>query len=178
LSQNRHLKDGRNAARRKKSERRKMKKVKDVMSQNLEVVSPDATLEEACKRMKEADCGILPVGAEDDIEGVITDRDVAIRAVAEGVDTGIAIVRDYMTPAAHVCGPEDSIQAAAQKMHDKDVSRLLVYDRGENLVGILSFGHVMRSDAEDGDIAETMFCAVGRKAGPIIEDSIGFNIQH
>jgi|JI10StandDraft_1071094.scaffolds.fasta_scaffold02069_12 CBS domain-containing protein len=137
--------------------------VKSIMEKEIEMISPDASLQEACIKMKDIGCGILPVGDEDRVEGMITDRDIVIRAIASGVDTALAIVRDYMTPESHSCTPECTIQEAAELMNKHSVSRLLVRDKDDNVTGILTFGHVLRNTKDETAVEDAVHCATGRK---------------
>lgn len=139
-------------------------KVKDVMVSKPKIISPDTTLQEACSKMKELDCGILPVGTSDKIEGMITDRDIAIRAIAEGVDSAFAKVEDYMTRNVRVCKAEDSLKDAAKAMNRHNVSRLLVRSEDNEVVGILTFGHMLRSGVDNDTVVDVVCSAVGRKA--------------
>jgi len=90
-------------------------KVQELMKENPEVIKPDATLREAAQKMKEIECGVLPVGTKDNLQGMITDRDIIIRAVAEGKDPAKEKVRDYMTDEAHACKETETLQDAAKK---------------------------------------------------------------
>ncbi len=137
--------------------------VKEIMSPRPKFIAPDATLYEACIRMKDVGCGVLPVGSDNDPEGIITDRDIIVRALAAGVDPAIAMVKDYMSPTVHACKEDDDLQSAAKLMNTKGVSRLVVRDKDNNVSGILSFGHLLRSKADNETVAEVVCCAVGRK---------------
>ncbi len=128
-----------------------------------EIISPDSTLEEACIRMKDVDCGALPVGSYDGVEGVITDRDIVVRAIAAGVDPAIALVRDYMTSQVHTCTETSTLQDAAALMHKHNVSRLLIKNEAGVVTGILSFGHILRGKADDQTVTDVVCHAVGRK---------------
>jgi len=136
--------------------------VEDVMTKNPEFIEPDATLEQACIRMKDINCGILPVALDDKIEGVITDRDIIIRAIAAGVDPGLALVKDYMTVGMQTCKSGHTLKEAAQLMNDKNVSRLLVRGDDGTITGILTFGRLLRSDADDTAVNQAISCASGR----------------
>ncbi len=138
--------------------------IRNMMAPRPEIINPGATLEEACLKMKEVDCGVLPVGTSEHVEGMITDRDIVIRAIAAGVDPAIAIVRDYMTLSAHACKMQDDLKDAARTMNIHNVSRLLVQDESGNVVGILSFGHALRSDINNAAINDMVCCAVGRES--------------
>ncbi len=134
------------------------------MAQPLVRISPDATLQEAGKKMQEVDCGILPVGNGSKLEGIITDRDIVIRAVAQGKNPAKEKVRDYMTREVHICKESDKLDVAAEQMREFQVSRLIVEDDKGNISGILTFGSILRKDPSAREIAEVVECAVGEKA--------------
>ncbi len=124
----------------------KSKQVKELMETELKLISPDATLAEAARKMKECGCGFLPVGSQDKPEGIITDRDIVIRSVAEGKDPSQVKVRDCMTDEVCCCRETDSLEDAAKKMSEKNVSRLVVRDKNDKISGVLTFGRILRTN--------------------------------
>src|SRR3954467_9998326 len=104
--------------------------IKDIMTPKPECVSPDTTLQEAARKMRDLDVGPLPVCGDDDrLAGMITDRDITIRAVAEGKDPKTATVREAMTEEV-VYGFEDQdLDDAARVMEQKQIRRLTVLNR-------------------------------------------------
>jgi len=112
-------------------------KVADVMSRNVQLASPNDTLGEVAKRMTAKDIGFLPVGENDRLVGMITDRDIVARAVAQGRD-GQSCVRDAMTWDVKYCFEDDSIDDVVKNMSDIQVRRLPVVNRSKRLVGIVS----------------------------------------
>jgi CBS domain-containing protein len=114
-------------------------KVRDVMSRDVQVASPDQTLRAAAATMKEIDAGILPVGDNDKLVGMLTDRDIAIRGVAEGKGPD-AKVRDAMTSEVKYVFDHEDIEHVAENMAELQVRRLPVVDRDKRLVGIVSLG--------------------------------------
>lgn len=131
-----------------------MAKVKDFMTLDIEMIDPEATLEQAAIAMKRVDCGILPVGSNGKIEGVITDRDIVVRALAsEGEFKKSASVKSFMTCHAYACNENDSLEDAIEKMRDHKVGRLLVRDNHANVVGILSFGGLLRRQADPTEVS-------------------------
>jgi CBS domain-containing protein len=111
------------------------------MTQGCECIGPDATIQEAAQKMRDLGVGPLPVCGENDrLIGMITDRDITIRAVAEGEDPCSACVRDVMTPDIVCCFEDQDIEEAAQMMEQKQIRRLVVLNRDKRLVGILSLG--------------------------------------
>jgi CBS domain-containing protein len=126
-------------------------------------IEADCTLREAAQRMDELNCGVLPVGTKDHLEGIITDRDIVLRAVAKGKNTNEVLVKDFMT--AEVCNIEedDTTDRAAGIMRAKNINRLLVHDEQGKPSGILTFGHIIRDHDSMQEITSAIECAVGRK---------------
>jgi CBS domain-containing protein len=122
--------------------------VQDLMTHDVTTVSPDQTVQEAARLMASLDVGVLPVEADDRLVGMITDRDIAVRALAEGMGPG-AKVRDVMTPTVKYCFFDDEIDEIAANMADIQVRRLPVVDRDKRLVGILSLCDIAVSDDPD-----------------------------
>jgi CBS domain-containing protein len=115
--------------------------LKDIMTPNPECIRPNATLQEAARRMHDLDVGPLPVCGENDrLAGMITDRDITIRATAQGRDPKTTRVREVMTEDI-VYGFEDQdIDDAARVMEQKQIRRLVVLNHDKRLVGIVSLG--------------------------------------
>ncbi|MGZ9097513.1 MAG: CBS domain-containing protein [Micavibrio sp.] len=130
--------------------------VKDLMTPNPVLIDPDATLQEAAESMKSVDCGMLPVGVKDNLEGVITDRDIIIRALAEGKSSAQAKVRDFMTVKVYACNENDTLDAAADKMRTHKVGRLVVKDNSGKVTGVLSFGGILRKEADAMEISNVV----------------------
>ncbi len=116
-------------------------KIIECMSQKVVLCSPQETIQAAAKNMKEHDTGVLPVGENDRLVGMITDRDIVIRALAEGrgLDT---IVRDAMSQDLHYCFDDEEIEDVATQMSELKVRRLPVLNRQKRLVGIVSLGDI------------------------------------
>ncbi|HEY3198298.1 MAG TPA: CBS domain-containing protein [Nitrospirales bacterium] len=114
--------------------------VKDVMTKNVEVVRPDATLEEAAKKMKALDIGPLPVCDGEKLVGVLTDRDITVRATAEGRDPKQTTVREVMSQELITIVEDQDVEEAAKLMQSKQIRRVPVLSRDKRLVGILSLG--------------------------------------
>src|SRR5512138_1557443 len=114
--------------------------LRDVMTRNVEIISPEATLAQAAEKMRQLNVGPLPVCDGRRLQGMITDRDVTVRATAEGSDPRATKVRDVMTPGVVYCFEDQDVREAAQLMQQKQIRRLLVLDRNKDLVGIVSLG--------------------------------------
>jgi CBS domain-containing protein len=138
-------------------------RVSDAMTREVRLCTPGQTIREVAQAMAEIDAGALPVGENDRLIGMITDRDIAIRAVAagKGPDTP---VRDVMSEHVHYCFDDEEIDDVAQNMGDIRVRRLPVVNRQKRLVGILSLGDVARS--EGGETVGDAVVGVSQPGGP------------
>ena len=116
-----------------------MQKLKDVMSRDVKVIGTDRTIQEAARKMRDGDFGLMPVGQDDRVIGTISDRDIAIRAVAEGKDADTK-VRDVMSEGIAWAYEDDSVEKAALLMSERQVRRLPVLDADRRLVGIVALG--------------------------------------
>ena len=126
--------------------------VREVMTHGVEVVRPDATLQEAAQKMKSLDVGPVPVCDGERLVGMLTDRDITIRATAEGRDPKTTCVRDVMTPDIHYVYEDQDVQEAASLMQQQQIRRLLVLNRDKRLVGIVSLGDLAtREQVENVD---------------------------
>jgi CBS domain-containing protein len=115
-------------------------KVNEVMTRGAACTQPEATLQEAAERMKSLDVGALPVCQDDRLVGMLTDRNIAVRSVAEGQDPWTDRVRDIMTPEVFFCFEDQDVNDVAELMQAKQVRRLPVLNRDKRLVGIVSLG--------------------------------------
>ena len=123
-------------------------KVNEVMTRGAACTRPDATLHEAAERMKALGVGSLPVCDNDRLVGMVTDRDITVRATAEGEAPTDVRVRDVMTPEVIYCFEDALVGDAALLMQQKQVRRLVVLNRDKRLVGIVSLGDLA---VETGD---------------------------
>lgn len=114
--------------------------LKDVMSTEVYLGDPDMPLREVAALMRDGDFGLVPVGENDRLVGTITDRDIAIRAVAEGKDPNATLVREVMSNGIKFCFEDDSVEDAAVIMGREQIRRLPVVNRDKRLVGIVSLG--------------------------------------
>ena len=114
--------------------------VKDVMTKGVEVVRPDATLEEAAKKMKSLDIGPLPVCDGEKLVGILTDRDITVRATAEGRDPKQTKVQEVMSKELIYCVEDQDVEEATKLMQSKQIRRVPILNRDKRLVGILSLG--------------------------------------
>jgi CBS domain-containing protein len=123
--------------------------VKETMTRIVQSVPPETSVENAARMMKQHDIGLLPVGDKARIVGVVTDRDLVIRGMAEGRDAKHTPVVDVMTKDPYHCFEDQDIEDACFMMEEKHVRRMLVFDRQRNLVGILSLDDVATRARKD-----------------------------
>lgn len=115
-------------------------KIKDIMSKDVETVAPDTPLQEIAKKMLQRDCGCVVVVKEGRLVGMITDRDIAIRCIAESHDPAGTTAEEVMTSEILYCKDTDSPDDVARNMGKNKVRRLPVLDEDKKLVGIVSLG--------------------------------------
>jgi CBS domain-containing protein len=112
--------------------------LKEVMSPGVEFIGADATVQEAAQRMKARQIGSVLVRADAQVIGILTDRDLTTRVVAEGRDPTLTKVRDIMTPGIVWCGEDADLTSAVNLMKEKQIRHLVVGDAQQNLVGVVS----------------------------------------
>jgi CBS domain-containing protein len=130
--------------------------VKDMMTANVHVIAPDASLREAAAMMRDLDIGALPVCENDRVVGFVTDRDITIRATAAGKSPDECQVRQVMSQGVVHCSEDASVEEAERLMKDRQVRRLAVLDGNQRLAGILSLGDMaLELDSDEaGDVLE------------------------
>ena len=122
--------------------------VQSCMSTDVKLASPDQTIREVAEIMRSIDAGSMPVGDNDRLVGMITDRDIAIRAVALGLSPDTK-VSEVMSSEIYYCHESDELAAAAKQMADRQVRRLPVLNADKRLVGIIALGDIAQADTAD-----------------------------
>jgi CBS domain-containing protein len=130
-------------------------KVSEAMTREVRVASPTESIRQAAQTMAQLDAGVLPVGENDRLVGMITDRDIAVRAVAAGKSPDTPI-RDIMSSDVCYCFDDQDIDDVAVNMADIQVRRLPVVDRNKRLVGILSLGDIASQGNQDGNVGRAI----------------------
>ena len=128
----------------------------EVMTPDVVSVGPEATLMEAAQAMKDLDVGPLPICDGGSLIGVITDRDITVRATARGFDPRTTEVRQVMTPDVVFCREDDDVRQAARQMQDAQLRRLLVVNPSGRLVGIVSLGDIALQAGQDELTGQTL----------------------
>jgi CBS domain-containing protein len=133
--------------------------LKDIMTRDPVVINPETKLKEAARKMRDLDSGVMPVGENDRLVGMLTDRDITVRATAEGKDPNGTSVREVMTTEVVYCFEDDNVRDAAKKMEEHQIRRLIVLNRDKRLVGIVALGDIAvhaPSDRLAGEITEAV----------------------
>jgi CBS domain-containing protein len=118
-------------------------RISEVMTRGVESTTPEATLQHAAIKMRDLDVGSLPVTDESGrVIGVVTDRDIVIRAVASGVDPTAATVDEAMTAEVVFCREDQDVNDAAELMSNRQIRRLIILDRSDRLAGIIALGDI------------------------------------
>jgi CBS domain-containing protein len=125
-------------------------KVKEAMHKGVDWVDPDTPVIDLAKLMRQHDIGAIPIGENDRLVGMVTDRDIVCKGLAEdSFDARRATARDVMTPGIHCCREDDDLAKAVRHMETLKVRRLPVINKSKRMIGILSLGDVSRSAPSD-----------------------------
>ena len=133
-------------------------KVMEAMHKGAEWVSPDTPVQDIAAKMRDYDIGAIPIGENDRLIGMVTDRDIVCRGVADTSSTKKLKARDVMTKGISWCRADDALTDAVHLMEEKKIRRLPVIDDDKRLVGMLSLGDV--SQAADAELADEVLRAV------------------
>jgi CBS domain-containing protein len=139
--------------------------IQDIMTRDVEVVAPNASLQTAAQRMKDLDVGSLPVCDGERLLGMITDRDITIRATAMGKNPGDTAVSDTMSSGVTYCFEDQPISEAAQMMEEQQIRRLPIINRQKKLVGIVSLGD-LAVDGGNKSVAGEAITEISQPARP------------
>lgn len=130
--------------------------VSECMTRQVEVGQPDMTLEEAARKMRDGDFGALPIGENDRLVGMLTDRDIVIRGVAEGRNPQQATVNEILSRNVLYCFDDQSLEEVMQNLGDNQIRRLPVLNRQKRLIGILSLGDLAKSDMDSEHVDQAL----------------------
>ena len=124
-------------------------KVREIMTTNVECVSPDAGLLELANKMKTLDVGFIPICESDRLVGTVTDRDIVIRGLAGGKNINTCKARDIMTKDVFWCFEDEDVKEVAGKMREKEVRRMLILNPEKRLVGVVSIGDISKVEEKE-----------------------------
>ena len=130
--------------------------VTDVMTRGAECIGPTNSLQAAAQKMRNLNVGVLPICDNDLLVGMITDRDITVRAVADGLDIRLTTVKDVMTPDVVYCFDDQDVQEAANLMQEQQVRRLVVLNRDKRLIGIVSLGDLAVETGDENMAGKTL----------------------
>ena len=133
--------------------------IKDVMTTDVKTLTPDQSIREAASLMADIDSGALLINAGDRLIGMVTDRDIAIRAVAKGLDCDTPI-REVMSNTIRYCFDDESVQDVAQNMAENEMRRMPVLNREKRLVGVVSLGNI--ASCHNQQTSDTVLQGVAR----------------
>jgi CBS domain-containing protein len=131
-------------------------KIREIMTETVELVDPDTKLCDAAQRMRDVSIGFLPVGVDDRLVGTLTDRDITVRAVADGLDPKVARVREAMSRTLIYCFEDQDTSEAATLMAENKVRRLPVLNSAKRLVGVVSIDDLAATTGDDDVIGQTV----------------------
>lgn len=129
--------------------------IRDYMTTNVQTADPNTTLFEVAQLMRDVDTGVVPVVSGGALVGLITDRDIVVRAIADGADPSTAKVEDYLSRTPTTVSPDTDVQQAAQLMQRDQIRRLPVV-QGTELVGIISIGDLAVDTGKDKLVGDTL----------------------
>jgi CBS domain-containing protein len=130
--------------------------LREVMTTDVKTIGPRSTIREAAEQMAHLDIGAIPIAEGNRLLGMVTDRDITVRATAEGRDPNSTRVSDVMTSDVVYCYDDDTTEEAALKMRQLQIRRIPVVDRDKHLVGVLSLGDLALESDDDELVSQTL----------------------
>lgn len=131
--------------------------VKECMSKNKVVIgSPSMKLQEVAQKMRDGDFGILPIADNDRLIGMVTDRDIVVRAISKGKDPKLTSASEIMSKSVYYCYDDQTIEEVLKNLGDQQIRRLPVMNRQKRLVGMLSLGDLAKRHAPSEKFEETL----------------------
>ena len=144
-----------------------MTTVADVMTRGVKTLSPSDTVVQAAKAMAELNVGSIPVCDGRKLQGIVTDRDIAVRVVAQGLDAQATKLSEIMSTGVHWTGEGQDVEEALQEMASRQIRRLPVVDADKQLVGILSIGDIATRGANDEAAVGESLSEISEPARPV-----------
>jgi len=133
-------------------------KLKEIMTQDVELIHPDDSLQTAAQKMRDRDIGFLPVCDGDRLIGVVSDRDIIVRVIAEGRDPKAMMGRNLVTAPVIYCFEDQDVDEAARIMQENQIRRLVILNRDKRLVGVVSLGDLAmnRPPDQSGEVLQSV----------------------
>ncbi len=139
--------------------------IRDIMTRDVQVVGPDETIRKAAQLMDQLNVGVLPVCDGEKLVGMITDRDITVRATSAGMAPDQCRIADVMTTEPRYCYEDDPVNEVSRLMGDQQIRRIPVVDHSNRLVGIVSLGD-LATDAKDERAAESALEQISAPSEP------------
>lgn len=130
-------------------------RIQDIMTRDVRICDPDQPIREAARLMAEADSGFLPIGKNDRLVGMLTDRDIAVRAVARGLSPDTP-VSEIMSREVLYCTEDDDVDDVCENMSEEQIRRLPVVNQDKRLVGVVSLSDIARSQGGDEEAGSAL----------------------
>ena len=140
--------------------------VSEIMTTNFEMIDAASSLIEASEKMRSLNVGFLPVKEGTRLVGLITDRDIVIRGLAEGLDPGSTQVKDIISSEVVYCYDDDSVEDAARLMEDNQIRRLIIVNHDQTPVGIVSIGDIAVKSGQE-ELAGEVLERISEPAAPV-----------
>jgi CBS domain-containing protein len=142
-----------------------MLQIKEIMTPKVELINPDTSVKDAADKMKNLNIGVLPIGENDRLVGIVTDRDITVRSVAEGQDPKTTRVEDIMSKGVTYCYDDQDVHEVTQLMKDNKIRRVIVLNRDKDMVGICSLGD-LAVDVDDTELTAETLKIISHPANP------------
>jgi CBS domain-containing protein len=133
-----------------------MPKLREIMTPEVQVISPNATAADASSKMEDLNVGAIPVCDGKNLVGMVTDRDLVLRVMAQRRDPSTTTVRDTMTPDVYFCYDDEEAEIAADLMAQQQIRRLPILSRTKQLVGIVSLGDLALDGVDSQSCGEVL----------------------
>ena len=131
-------------------------KISDVMTKNPVIIGEKATIADAIRKMENIGCGILPIGDSKEVKGIITDRDIMLRAFSQNKNVENTCVTEIMTKEVIFCEEDSPLDQVVYKMNQNNVRRVLIRDKNQTISGIVSLGDIVRRIPRKSQLAELL----------------------
>lgn len=139
------------------------KSIKEIMTSKVEWVKPETKLTEIATKMQQSDCGSVLIGENDKLVGIVTDRDIVLRAIAKGLNPADVTAKQVMSTKVLYCSESDSIEDVAQNMAKAQVRRLVVLDAKKRMIGVVSIGDIAAAGSQSTGQALAQICKESMK---------------
>ena len=131
-------------------------KIHEIMTRNVECITPTLPIGKAAQKMLDLNVGFLPICEHDKLIGAVTDRDITIRSVAQGRDPRLTPISEIMTQDIFYCYDDEDVERVAQQMQEREVRRMVILNREKRLVGVASLGDIAKTSGEKQLAGETL----------------------